>query len=85
MLEMKWLICIAIGEVQVFWPLAWSTIVAPSFVAEDITAFWAERKSALNTAHASRSRVITLYTARALAAGGSVAFCHLDKCLVFEQ
>jgi hypothetical protein len=82
MLEMKWLFCIASGEVQVFSPLAWSTFVAPSLVTEDIAAFWAERKCAIDTPHASRSRVITLYAARALAAGGSVAFCHLGKCLV---
>jgi hypothetical protein len=53
MLEMKWLFCVAFGEAHVFLPLLWPTAVAPSFVAEDIATFWAERKRALNTAHTS--------------------------------
>jgi len=85
MLEMKWLFCIASdGVVQVFGQLAWSAFVAPSLVTEDIAAFWAERKCAVDTPHASRSRVIALDAARALATSDSVALCHLSRRLAVE-
>jgi hypothetical protein len=82
MLEMKWLFCsVRVGVMHILDHLNWSAFVAPSLVAENIAAFWAERKCTVDTPHARRSRVIALDAARALATSDSVTLCHLYRRL----